>query len=565
MKSPEQIKKVYSFGLMINSTSLEHWQKIAVENLINSGHTLKITILNNNNDNRNTGLLQKINAYPYSKLLYRLYNRYLLKPGSKKRVQVDSIIGKSKVIYCKTRQKKFTDYFYEEDILKIKNASVDFILRFGFNIIRGEILNTARYGIWSYHHDDEQKYRGGPPGFWEIFYNDDVNGVILQQLTSQLDAGYILNKAFFRTIKHSYSANIDQIYYESAFWPCQLVKKIETGTFKPKESKSNAKIFHEPSNIKFILFILKLFRNKIKFHYNELCRVENWNTGIALTSKEEILKGELPEQWVFQDKSSKKKFNADPFIFEDNGNLYLLCENYNYRLRKGKIDISVINQKNLKTESTTTAIEEPFHLSYPFVFKHQNQIYCIPETFEKRQVRLYVFDRKTLSFQFKKVLINDKPAIDSTLLFYNNKYWLFFTQKDHPSLKLYIYFSDKPDGEYQAHKNNPVKTNIKSARPAGAFIQHGDKIYRPAQDNSSTYGKRIIINRLEQLTERDFAESYVCSIYPPKNEKSFNKGIHTINFQNKYLVIDLKRFNFLWINLSYQFFRKLKRFFKLGS
>lgn len=563
MKKPGEQNKAYSFGLMCNSNMLEHWQKITVEKLMNSGHDLKITILNNNKA-YHRGILQKLKEYPYSKLLYRFYNRYLLKPDSKKRHPVDSIIAQSKIINCKTRQKKYTDYFYEEDIQFIKKASLDFILRFGFNIIRGEILNVTRYGIWSYHHDDEQLYRGGPPGFWEIYFNDDVNGVILQKLTSQLDAGYILKKGFFRTIKHSYSANIDQIYYESSYWPYKLIKQIDEGSFKPVQTKSQAKIFQEPTNIKFIFFLLKLIRNKIRFHFNELFRVEDWNFGIAKASREKLLKGVLPDKFVFPAKNNKWKFNADPFFFEDNGDLFLLFENYNYRLRKGKIDISLINQSSLKTELTRTAIEEPFHLSYPYIFKHQNRIYCIPESFEKKQIRLYEFDRKTQSFIFKKVLINNKPAIDCTMLFYNNKYWLFFTQKDQPSVKLYIYYSDQPDGDFQPHKNNPVKTDITSARPAGSFIQAGNKIYRPAQDNSSTYGKRIIINKIESLSETDFAESYVCSIKPPRNSKSFNKGIHTINLFDEYLVIDLKRFNFLWTNFSYQFFRKLKRLLKLG-
>ena len=40
-----------------------------------------------------------------------------------------------------------------------------FMLRVGFNIIRGEILNVPKYGVWSFHHDDEVKYRGGPAGY----------------------------------------------------------------------------------------------------------------------------------------------------------------------------------------------------------------------------------------------------------------------------------------------------------------------------------------------------------------------------------------------------------------
>jgi len=41
-------------------------------------------------------------------------------------------------------------------------------LRFGFNILRGDVLEVAPYGISSFHHGDEQHYRGQPPGSREI-------------------------------------------------------------------------------------------------------------------------------------------------------------------------------------------------------------------------------------------------------------------------------------------------------------------------------------------------------------------------------------------------------------
>jgi len=85
-------------------------------------------------------------------------------------------------------------YFNAEDVATINKKDLDFILRFGFNIIRGEILNAARYGVWSFHHDDERKYRGSPPGFWELYYRDPVTGSILQRLTDRLDGGIVLKR-----------------------------------------------------------------------------------------------------------------------------------------------------------------------------------------------------------------------------------------------------------------------------------------------------------------------------------------------------------------------------------
>jgi methionyl-tRNA formyltransferase len=51
---------------------------------------------------------------------------------------------------------------------KFIHKELGVLLRFGFNILSGEILTVARYGVWSYHHGDNDYYRGGPPHFWEL-------------------------------------------------------------------------------------------------------------------------------------------------------------------------------------------------------------------------------------------------------------------------------------------------------------------------------------------------------------------------------------------------------------
>ena len=66
---------------------------------------------------------------------------------------------------------------------KSKKKTYDLILRHDFNIIKGEILNSSKYGIWSFHHGDTSKYRGGS-GFWEIINNEPTTGVTLLKLNN---------------------------------------------------------------------------------------------------------------------------------------------------------------------------------------------------------------------------------------------------------------------------------------------------------------------------------------------------------------------------------------------
>ncbi|MGA2003986.1 MAG: hypothetical protein ABSG70_11420, partial [Terriglobales bacterium] len=73
--------------------------------------------------------------------------------------------------------KKFVHKFPEESLERIRAKNLDVLIRFGFNILHGGILQAARYGVWSYHHGDNDYYRGGPAHFWELAEASPVSGV----------------------------------------------------------------------------------------------------------------------------------------------------------------------------------------------------------------------------------------------------------------------------------------------------------------------------------------------------------------------------------------------------
>jgi hypothetical protein len=95
--------------------------------------------------------------------------------------------------------KGFVHRFPPDAVEKIRAANLDVLIRFGFNIIRGDILRAARYGVWSFHHGDNDAYRGGPAHFWELYEGSPLSGVILQVLSDDLDAGRVLAKGVFPT------------------------------------------------------------------------------------------------------------------------------------------------------------------------------------------------------------------------------------------------------------------------------------------------------------------------------------------------------------------------------
>jgi hypothetical protein len=159
------------------------------------------------------------------------------------------------MIYCRINKKgKYSQYFTEPDLDKIKSYNLDMILRFGFNIIRGEILNIPTYGVWSFHHGDYLKYRGGPPGFWEIYNEDPWSGAILQKLTDKLDDGIVLYKSQFKTDLSSYTKNKNKLFWGTTKWPsivCRNILSAKDESIFIKSKTSTAPIYKAPSNVNY--------------------------------------------------------------------------------------------------------------------------------------------------------------------------------------------------------------------------------------------------------------------------------------------------------------------------
>ena len=65
------------------------------------------------------------------------------------------------------------------------------------------------------------------------------------------------------------------------------------------------------------------------------------------------------------------RFVADPFMLQDEGTWYMFFEVMNTRTNRGGIGLATSND-GLKWTYKRIALDEPFHLSYPHVFKWQD-------------------------------------------------------------------------------------------------------------------------------------------------------------------------------------------------
>jgi hypothetical protein len=217
--------------------------------------------------------------------------------------------------------------------------------------------------------------------------------------------------------------------------------------------------------------------------------------------------------------------------------MYVFMEDYSFSAQKG--DIAYLKYpQGFENGEIEAACEEPFHMAYPYLFTYDGEIYATPEVAETDEIRLYRVKSPT-NWEPVTVLIN-KGGIDPTVVKYNNRWWVFFTQEPYPNTKLYIWHSEELMGSWTPHEKNPVKTDVRSSRPGGTPFIKDNNLYRPAQDCAGGYGKRVLINRVEKLTPTEFRESTQYNIRAAE-ESAYPEGIHTLSSHGNITFVDGKR------------------------
>ncbi len=222
------------------------------------------------------------------------------------------------------------------------------------------------------------------------------------------------------------------------------------------------------------------------------------------------------------------QFVADPFLVFEHKKYTMFFEVMNRKTRQADIGYAEsIDGKNW--EYKKIVIHESFHLSYPYVFKCNNDYYIIPESHQDLSVRLY----KAVSFPDKWVyvgnLLSGYHFRDPSIFQHNKKWWLFVAT--HESDTLNLYYATNLLGEWKPHPMNPIiKLNNKIARPGGRIIVYDDRLYRFAQEDHSSYGTRVFAFEITELSKKSYREKLVETPVVNMTGKGWNSaGMHHVD------------------------------------
>ena len=198
------------------------------------------------------------------------------------------------------------------------------------------------------------------------------------------------------------------------------------------------------------------------------------------------------------------KFMADPFVVREGDDFYIFYEEMSAKMNSTWGDIAVLHSKNLKDwERIGVALDEPFHLSFPNVFKYGGEWYMIPETSAIDEIRLYKATDFPLKWAFHATLIPDFYGVDPALVHKDGIWYLMCNSND----RLLLFSSHTLTGNYTKHPCSPIRSGIQETRLAGPVFSIDDTLFYSTQRHDGGYGTGVVLFRIDSLTTDYFKDS----------------------------------------------------------
>ena len=537
-------------GLMLDSLTQPQWVYDIVRDI--QGSTIaEVSLLIENADveRPERGVLRRL-ARNRHRVGYTLYSRlddtiYRRTPDAFTDTSIADLVRDVRSISVRPRKKKFSDFFEPSDVEAIRAYDLDVALRLGFRILRGDALQIARHGVWSYHHGDNLVNRGGPPGFWEVMQGEPVTGSVLQIISDELDNGRVIYRSYAPTDRRSVRRNIDNLYRKTGAFVMRKLRDLhefgepalDADPHTGEYTAYSRPLYREPGNLQMLSLGTRLAARVAGEKIRKVAYHDQWGLAVRMHPG-----SSTPEPAMHRYKfllPPQDRFWADPFPVTYRGRHHVFVEELPYSTNKGHITALELDAPG-RVSSTQKVLELEHHLSYPFVFEWEGSHFMVPESGARRRVELYRADDFPGGWRPEQVLLEGLYAVDATLEQVDGTWWMFANVGAEGTWnydELHIFHAPSPRGPWSPHRGNPVKSDARCARPAGRLFRWNGHLYRPAQDCSGAYGAAIVINRVLRLTTTEYREVAVSRLEPKWQPNLL--GTHTINAADGFSVVDV--------------------------
>lgn len=404
---------------------------------------------------------------------------------------------------------------HSESQADVAKLGLDMVVYLGCRMPPAEVVSASRLGLlafeWARPGAQDQ-----PLGFWEVFDRRETTGFAVQLLARGDSNGRVLLRGRVPT-RHYYLLNRVALLDKATHYLVALLLdgvrnagEFPAGPAGPAAAGS-ARSAPGPGAV--LSYAWRSLRSTVAKKVLALSRREvRWQVSFAKTPWQSTA---LSEGRLIDNPSGR--YLADPFVIQRDGRDYCFVEDFDCATQRGGISVYELEQATARRVGM--AIDEPFHMSFPYLFEYDGALFMCPETSAHRDIRIYRCVDFPLQWQFEKALMTDVRAAD-TMLFERDGRWWMLTNLDPADTgeicsELYVFWAESPlSTVWHAHPSNPVIFDAGFARNGG-LLRDGDTVFRVSQRQGfDRYGQGSQVNEIVTLDETRYEERTVMRIDP---------------------------------------------------
>ena len=370
--------------------------------------------------------------------------------------------------------------------------------------------------------------------FWEVYARKDSVGFSILLLNQGEKKLLFEGKiATFRSVTQTK----ERVFRESLVYVKDILKN---GGKKRGEKDTVLKEKKIPNALEILLYGLKTLWLYLKLFYTRVVQKKYTRFSVGFLyggyKKLESDKG-------FEIRPPKYHFFADPFVWSKDDRDICFLEDYDYQT-----GIACISAVELFEDGSYKllgeVLRESFHLSFPYLFEYQNNLYMMPEASQSKAVKLYKCKEFPMKWEFEQDIMSGVNTADSMVFPLDDKWWLLTNMATKgnydQSAQLFAFYSDSPlSQKWTVHKQNPVVFDSKTGRNGGIVFDKNDIIRVRQKQKFGIYGAEFTMAKIKKLTTDEYEEELVYEV-----GEDFFKNInatHHLNSNGKITVYDFMR------------------------
>lgn len=429
----------------------------------------------------------------------------------------------------------------EETTRATEWSPVDVLLDFRTCRTAVGLAPSPRLGVWRVR-PGMAPDGGELPGYRQVLGREPLTASVLERTDDGVHGLTALDVGLCRTDERSMRRNANQACWQSAGLMLGALRNAaehnEGGELKFRATALEMNTDDRPPGTAQVLCgLADLAGHAFKSKVGATLYRERWGIAFNLHPG---LPGPVDEvATLVYVKPPKDRTWADPFVVKRGDRHFVFFEDLLFATNKGRIAFLEISPSGT-WHYGGVVLEHEHHMSYPFLFTWQNELYMVPEEGASDSVRLYRCVRFPDRWELASVLLDGIRAVDATLFQQGDSWWMFAsmpTPGSSSDAECHLFHASQPMGPWMLHPSSPIKRDPRSARPAGALFWSGGNLFRPSQDCSIRYGGAISINRVLRFDGSRYEEESARRIEPTWRDDIV--ATHTLNSCDGATVIDV--------------------------